>query len=172
MDPSDIQERSGARKQPIWSGYYFINVGDGIHRTWEDNRKYGFMGAGQGRRYSEALKKLRSDDEIFAYMKGLGYVGYGTVNQKATMIKAFVPTGYEKSLLELDLIASRPDENKDDPDKSEWVVGVKWHKTYQRDQAQTFKGVFANQNIVCKLRHEATVQFLEDTFKGESPNRN
>jgi len=30
--------------------------------------------------------------------------------------------------------------------------------------AKTFKGVFANQNIVCKLRHEETVDFLIREF--------
>ena len=30
-----------------------------------------------------------------------------------------------------------------------------------REQAKNFKGVFANQNVVCKLRDERTLRFLE-----------
>ena len=33
-----------------------------------------------------------------------------------------------------------------------------------REQAQTFKGVFANQNIVCKLRDPRTLEFVRSAF--------
>jgi hypothetical protein len=89
-------------------------------------------------------------------MKGLGYVGYGEVNKPAA------PMG--KPLLELALHAPGASENKESPEASEWAVGVKSLKTYARDEAKTFKGVFANQNIVCKLRDPKTVGFLRSEF--------
>src|SRR5262249_395221 len=53
----------------------------------------------------------------------------------------------------------------DDPDMAEWVVGVTWNKALPRDQARRFRGAFANQNVVCKLRHRRTVKFLEREFE-------
>lgn len=47
---------------------------------------------------------------------------------------------------------------------AEHAVGVDWRKTVETNQAKWFKGGFANQNIVCKLRDEATVDFLLAEF--------
>lgn len=164
MDPEEVQERSESRKQAPWSGYWFVNVGEGPHRNWDDNRRYGYIGAGQGKLYSQALKRLKIGDPIFAYMKGLGYVGYGSVTKEAVMVKDFIVEEDNKPLLEQDLKAPRVEDNKDDPELAEWAVGVDWIKAFSRDEAKTFKGVFANQNVVCKLRHKQTVDFLKDRF--------
>jgi hypothetical protein len=48
---------------------------------------YGFLAAGQGEKYSNALKKLKPDDLVFGYLKGQGYVGFGTVTQPAMMVR-------------------------------------------------------------------------------------
>jgi len=47
---------------------------------------------------------------------------------------------------------------------AEHVVGIEWRKTVDIAHAKRFKGAFANQNIVCKLRDEATVDFLIAEF--------
>jgi len=47
---------------------------------------------------------------------------------------------------------------------AEYVVGIDWKKTLDRNQGKWFKGAFANQNIVCKLRDQATVDFLKTEF--------
>lgn len=163
IEKKEIKQR-GKGVQVEWTGYWFVNVGEGLHRTWEDNRKYGFIGAGQGKWYSDGLKRLAIGDKIYAYMKGLGYVGFGEVTHKAAMIKDFIVPEYNKSLLELDLKAERPHENSDDEELSEWIVGVKWIKTVPKEQNKTFVGVFANQNVVCKLRHEQTLRFVQKEF--------
>ncbi|HEX7238621.1 MAG TPA: hypothetical protein VF263_00030 [Longimicrobiaceae bacterium] len=162
-DPVELEERTESRHKAPWSGYWFVNVGEGEHRAWEDNRKYGFVAAGQGEKYSKPLRKLQVGDQIFAYMKGLGYVGYGEVAEEAQPI-ANVRLEDGELLLEHRLNAPRPGENADDPSLSEWVVRVKWLRTFPREKARTFNGVFANQNIVCKLRHPETVQFVEREF--------
>lgn len=162
QDPSEIEEKAGSKRRPPWPGYWFVNVGDGLNRRWSDNRRYGFIGAGQGEKYSKPLRKLRVDDPIFAYMSGQGYVGFGRVTQEAQMIRDFEVNG--KRLLAENLEAPRAAENMDDPRKSEWVVGVDWKTAFPAEEAQTFKGVFANQNIVCKLRDPETVTFLERQF--------
>lgn len=163
-DPEEMQERTQSRNQAPWSGFYFVNVGEGEHRNWDDCRKYGFLSAGQGERYGSAMKKLKPGDRVFAYMKGLGYVGFGTVTQPAVMARDFSPNGSGKKLLELPLKQPGMSDNKDDPAFSEWVVGVRWDKTFDREQAKRFQGIFANQNIVCLLRDTATADFLRREF--------
>lgn len=163
-DPVETIERSEARKRAPWSGYWFANVGEGEHRNWDDNRKYGYIGAGQGEKYSGPLRHLKVGDKIFAYMKGIGYVGYGEVTKEASPIGDFVVEELGKPLLELPLRAVRAAENKDSPDNAEWAVGVRWLKEVPREQAKTFKGIFANQNIVCKLRDPKTLEFLRSEF--------
>ena len=164
QDPEDVTERAASKKRSPWLGYWFVNVGEGPHRNWDDNRRHGFIGAGQGAKYSKPLKKLTPGLKLFAYMKGLGYVGFGEVESNAVPIREFTPSGHGQPLLERDLEAPNPSDNVDDIELCEWVVPVRWIKTFPRDQAQTFKGVFANQNIVCKLRDASTVGFLEEKF--------
>lgn len=164
MDPEEVEERSQSRRRAPWSGFWFVNVGEGDHRNWDDNRKYGFIGAGQGERFSQSLQKLSVGDRIFAYMGGLGYVGLGEVVSPPAPVKDFVPPNSDKPLLHLPVSANKAAENADDPAKSEWAVGVRWLKTFLREQARTFKGVFANPNIVCKLRDQQTLEFLEREF--------
>ena len=165
MDPEAVQDRAESRKQAPWSGYWFVNVGEGPHRNWEDNVKYGYIGAGQGPKYSEPLKKLKEGDEIFAYMKGLGYVGYGVIISQAQMAKDLVIDDNGNNLLQVPLKAPNVADNKDDPQFSEWAVKVNWRRTFQREHPKYFKGIFANQNIVCKLRHQETVEFLKKEFE-------
>lgn len=167
QDPVETVERSEARKRSPWSGYWFVNVGEGEHRNWDDNRKYGYIGAGQGEKYSRPLRHLQVGDKIFAYMKGIGYVGYGEVTKEATPIGDFVVDQLGKPLLELPLRAPRAAENKDFTEKAEWAVGVRWLKELPREQAKTFKGIFANQNIVCKLRDPKTLEVLLSEFAVE-----
>jgi hypothetical protein len=163
-DPEELQERTLARKQAPWSGYYFVNVGEGQERNWDDCRNYGFLAAGQGEKYSKAMKKLMPDNLVFAYMGGRGYVGFGKVTQPAMMVRDFTPEGLGKRLLDLPLEQPNICQNKDDPALSDWAVDVKWEKTFPREEAKRFPGIFANPNIVCLLRDAATVEFLRKEF--------
>lgn len=160
MERKEVKQRTIASNQTEWSGNWFVNVGEGPHRTWEDNMKFGFVGAGQGKRYSSALNRLAVGDKIYAYMKGLGYVGFGKVTKASVMIRDFV-TDTDLPLLSAGLKADRPNENSEDEELSEWVVGVRWIKALPKNQAKTFPGVFANQNVVCKLRNEQTLKFVQ-----------
>jgi len=116
MDPEEVQERAESRKQAPWSGYWFVNVGEGEARNWEDNRRYGYIGAGHGKWYSDRLKKLDVGDKIFAYQKGHGYVGYGEVTRKAVMLKDFFVEKEGKALIELPLKAPKATNYLDDPE--------------------------------------------------------
>ena len=163
-DPEQVQEESKNRKRAPWSGYWFVNVGECERRNWDDNRKFGYIAAGGGLWYSRALKRLKAGDKIFAYMKGLGYVRYGEVAHEAVMVKDFIVESEKKPLLEIPLKAPKANENNDNPDLSDWAVGIRWLETFPREQAKTFRGVFAKQHIACELRQPETVEFLEREF--------
>ena len=127
-------------------------------------RRYGFISAGYGRIYSGRLNQLSVDDLVYVYKKGAGYIGYGTVTSTAVMSKDFVlPDG--KHLSEVELRQSFVLHDPDNSEISDYVVGVKWHKTLPITEAQTFPGVFTNRNTVYKLRHPATIEFLKRTFE-------
>lgn len=164
MDPEEVQERAVSRKQAPWSGYYFVNVGEGDHRNWDDCQEYGFLAAGHGPKYSRPLRKLKEGDLVFAYMKGRGYVGFAKVTKPAVMVRDFVLETSGKKLLDQPLRQANLKDLADDPDYSEWAVGVDWRKTFPREDAKWFKEGFANQNIVCKLRDPDTVAFLKREF--------
>ena len=66
-----------------WTGYFYVNVGEGEHRSWDDCRRYGFVAAGGGRKWSDRLQKLQPGNNIYAYQKKSGYVGLGEVVAKA-----------------------------------------------------------------------------------------
>ncbi|MFN2452926.1 MAG: hypothetical protein ABR577_01760 [Pyrinomonadaceae bacterium] len=74
MNPEGVLERSEMRRQISWSGDWFVNVGEGLNRNWDDDKEYGFIGAGGGKQFSGALNRLSVGNKIFAYMKGIGYV--------------------------------------------------------------------------------------------------
>lgn len=148
------------------SGYLYVNVGEGPHRNWDDNMRYGYIGAGQGPQWSRQLKKLKPGNEIFAYLKGQGYVGYGVVVESARMVKDFIVDSEGKSLLELPLTAPNVSEHQDDHEKCEWAVKVDWKKVFPRQQAKKFTGCFSHQSIVCTLSNQPeTVNFLREQFE-------
>jgi hypothetical protein len=51
-----------------------------------------------------------------------------------------------------------------DPTRAEYVVGVDWIKVVPVGEAKRFDGMFANQNVVCKLRDPKTLEFLREQF--------
>jgi hypothetical protein len=55
-------------------------------------------------------------------------------------------------------------EQRDDPEMSEYLVGVEWKKTFPKSEAKRQDGLFASQHVVCKLRDRETLDFLEKTF--------
>lgn len=163
VEKRERKEKESQQREP-WTGIWFVNVGEGTHRTWEDNRGYGYIGAGQGRWASSGLERLSVGDRIVAYVKGAGYVGFGRVTKASVPISQFVVEKEGKSLLDLPMKAQRAAENKDSPELCEYCVGVDWLQAYDLEHAKTFRGIFANQNIACKLRHRETYEFLKQHF--------
>lgn len=164
IERKEKKQRTNPQENREWTGYWFVNVGEGPHRNWLDNVKFGYIGAGHGLRYSSALKRLNVGDKIYAYMKGLGYVGFGEVTSPAVMVRDFEVKGSGLPLLEAGLTAPEAGNDRDDEEFAEWAVGIDWIKTVNKGQAKTFSGAFANQNVVCKLRDPKTLQFVRDAF--------
>ena len=140
-------------------------IGDDNGRFWDLNRKYNYISAGHGRRWVRAIKKLKPGDKIFAYIKGTGYVGYGIVEEEAVPITQYLVD--DKPLPEFLPEDSKLGGDLSNPEKTEWLARVKWIKTFDEENAKTFKGIFANQNVVCKLRDKETFELLKREFEVE-----
>lgn len=157
------KEKASKEREPF-SQFMYVNIGEGDHRNWDDNRRYGFFSAGHGRRWSKQLERLKKGDHIFAYLKGEGYVGFGEVVDSEMPIKDFVVEKEGKPIVELALQAPDAIKYKDDPELTEYVVPIAWQKTFAREEAKTYSGIFANQNIVARMRKGKTVDFLIEAF--------
>ncbi len=162
MDQDEVVERTEVRTKAPWSGNWYVNVGDDRSRSWADMMKYGFIAAGGGRFYSGKLFQLSRGDPIYAYQKQLGYVGFGIVDGEAILARDHSIDG--TPLLSLPLSQKNLAHDKDDEEKGEYVVPIAWKKAVPLAEAKTFVGAFANQNIVCRLRDQATLDFLRKEF--------
>jgi hypothetical protein len=168
-DPKEVQvSASAGRKREPWNGRdFYISLGEGEHRNWDDCRHYGFISGGQGRWYSRTLEILSPGKRVFVHIPGTGYVGVGEVTEESQPVKEFTVEvdGQEMPIVDApNLEAPRMGENADDPEKSEYLVRVDWIKTRSRDEAIWEKGMFANQNTACRLRNRFTLERLLDRF--------
>lgn len=162
LDQEEVEERSERKVRAPWSGYYFVNAGLGEHRSWTDMKRFGFVSSGGGEFYSKRLQQLNVGDEVFVYDKGNGYIGYGVVTREVVPAAEFMTK--DGPLFEQPLAEPRMKRLGEPPQNAEFAVGIEWRKTVEPANAKRFKGAFANQNIVCKLRDEATVDFLITEF--------
>ncbi|MGH6715598.1 MAG: hypothetical protein ACREDC_05330 [Bradyrhizobium sp.] len=162
MDQAEVVKRSEARVKAPWSGIWYVNTGEGEHRSWSDMRRYGFIAAGGGTTWSGPLSRLQADDRIVAYQKQAGYVGYGKVTKPSAMVRDFeTPAG---PLLDQELQQPNLAHDRDDPERADYAVGVDWIRSVPVSEARWSPGLFANPNIVCKLRDPETLEFLKQEF--------
>ena len=163
------EERRITRRKQSWTGFYFVNVGMdspdeplSFGRHWEHCRKYGFVAAGGGERWSRRLKKLAVGDRVFAYVSKAGYVGAGTVTRKAAPVHEFMLANGQSLRDELN---AWPRQLDCDPIKQDFAVGVDWHDTVEISDARRFTGISALPNNVYRLNDQATVDFLCKQFR-------
>ena len=143
---------------------YYVNVGEGWARNWDDCRRFGFLSAGQGVQWSEPMKSLSKGDIVVAYLKRHGYVGIGVVKEKAVNASHFRHNN--KSLHDFKLVEPGIFNNYDNA-KAEYLVKVKWLKSFPREEAkwQKGKGLFTTQQVVARLSNQTkTIKFLEKAF--------
>jgi hypothetical protein len=157
---------AGKGKEP-WNGQdFYVSVGEGPHRSWEDFRRFGFVSGGGGQWYSRTLDALKPGHRVFACIPGTGYVGVGTVKDTSRPVREFmVPQdGAEIPILQAPLDAKGMGEYAADPERAEHLVRVEWLKTLPKENAIWEKGMFANQNTACALRNRFTLERLVQGF--------
>jgi hypothetical protein len=144
---------------------FFVNVGGHYgpeRRQWEDCYNYDFLAAGYGRKYSGQLDRLAVGDIVAAYLSKKGYVGIGRIVALPIPSWEFCFKGrpLTKQMLKgPDLLHDKNDKNK-----CEYLVGVKWIKKVSSNDAR--KGAFAARQIVASLsRQPDTLKFLEQEFR-------
>jgi uncharacterized protein len=120
---------------------HYFNVGDGKHRSWEDNMEYGYLGAGQGKKFREEIRGLHLGDIVVARINKVGYVGIGKVMSEATPARDFRVPKFARSehargklLVDIGLKTAVGDNLYDDI-LCEYMVAVKWIRTVGRDKA-------------------------------------
>jgi uncharacterized protein len=146
-------------------GVYYYNVGEGAHRNWDDYRTFGFIAAGQGARWRDAILGFQKGDVVAAYLKRTGFVGIGVVTDRARPIRDVQVRG--KPLLSQALHCTRMSDNIDSDDHCEYVALVKWVTAVDRKQAkwQASAGLYTTTHVRASLDGQPeTIAFLEEEF--------
>lgn len=172
IDPNEVEEKisktSSKKKSEPWNGTDFVvNLeDDGVLRSWEDCRKYGFVSGGQGKWYSRTLKGLFPGARIFCMIPQKGYVGVGIVKERAVPVKDFKVeyNGEAKPILDVPTKAKEMDRNINDLDMCDYLVAVDWIETIDANEAYWEKGLKANQNTAFKLKSKYTIEKLVKFF--------
>lgn len=148
------------------NGVYYYNVGEGTHRNWDDYRRFGFISAGQGKRWRDAMLGFNEGDIFGAYLKRRGFVGVGRILSRARMIRQIRIKG--KPLLQLPLRCRRMGDNSDDAELSEYVCLVKWLASVPREKAKwrVRPKLYTTTHVRASLDGQPrTVDFLEQNFE-------
>ena len=162
----DDEDKTGSDVE--WNGEYFVNVGEGEHRSWDDARRFGFVSAGGAKRFEDAMKRLKEGDRIWAYVSGHGYVGYGEVHTEATSHSEFSvnTNGTEVPIRDLKLDAEKAFEQGHD----EWFVGVEWEHAVTRDEAIWERGMYYARGVSIRPRKRSWLETI-DTLRARWGNR-
>lgn len=146
------------------NGVYYYNVGEGPHRNWDDYRKFGFISAGQGIRWRDAMQGFQVGDVVAAYLKHRGFVGIGHVTERAKPARHVTIGG--RPLLKLPLKADMAD-NAESDDLCEYVALVSWAKAVARSEAKwkARSGLYTTTHVRASLDGQAkTISYLERSF--------
>lgn len=157
-------------KKAEWNGRdWFVSFGDGLGRSWQDGRQYGFVSAGGDPWYSRTLRALPVGARVFVHIPKSGYVAVGTTLREAQRFD-LAEVAIDGSWVRLsDQVLHAPYNHVEDSspitdDNAEYVVPVRWIRANDQDQAYWEKGMFANQNSACKLRQPFTLDRLAEHF--------
>lgn len=162
LEQEEVTERATRKARAPWSGYWYLTAGAEESVPWADLRQHGYVVASGGKWYSDGLARLSKGDRVFFYQKNTGYLGYGVVTQEMCAADDFILADGSRLI---DVVRhSYFTEFGADPEKRAYVIGVDWKATVDRKDAKTFPGIFANQNIACKLYDEKTASFLASAF--------
>lgn len=147
------------------NGIYYYNVGEGLHRNWDDFRPFGFISAGYGVKWHDAMSGFRPGDIVAAYLKKHGYVGIGQIKKRARPIREVIVNG--KPLLNHKLRCKGMAKHAESDDLCEYVALVEWICTTDRAEAKwkPKAGIYTTTHIRASLDGQPkTVKFLEEEF--------
>jgi len=154
------------------NGFYYYNVCEGPHRNWDDYRRFGFISAGQGVRWRDAMCGYNKDDVVAAYFnpssstrKIRGFVGIGRILAPAQRIRDVRING--RPLLDLPLICQNMSDNSEDAERSEYVCPVEWLASVPREEAKwrSAPKLYTSTHVRASLDGQLeTVKFLESEF--------
>jgi hypothetical protein len=132
-------------------------------------RRFGFLSAGHGEN-RKAMSNLFEGARVWAEIPATGYVGRGEVTAPAVAVSDFEVEvdGVTVPILQVPLKAPNVGEEADDPEQCEYLARVRWLDTRPREQAVWVTGMFANQNVVAKLRHPFTLQRLAEVLRASA----
>ncbi len=148
------------------NGIYYVNVGEGPYRNWDDCRRYGFLAAGHGPKWRDQILQLNQGDIVVAYLRRHGYVGVGKVLAPAKPYREYRHNG--RPLHALEIVAPEMAQGEDDLENCEYVMKVKWIASVPRTEAkwQPNAGLYTTQLVRASLdRQPTTIKFIEDEFK-------
>lgn len=147
------------------SGVYYYNVGEGPYRNWDDYKKLGFISAGHGVRWRDAMLGFQKGDVVAAYLKNHGFVGIGVLTDRAKPIREVTIKG--KPLLSHNLRCQQMSDNDESDELCEYVAPVKWEAAVERDQAKwkAKAGIYTTTHVRASLDGQPkTIVFLEREF--------
>ena len=147
------------------NGIYYYNVGEGPHRHWDDYREIGFISAGQGVRWRDAMLSFQPGDVVAAYLKKHGYVGIGKILKQARPIREVTIDG--KPLLTHELRREKMAENSESDELSEYVCPVDWIAAVDRNKAKwkPRSGLYTTTHVRASLDGQpSTLKFLEAEY--------
>ena len=156
-----VESGSESKESPDGERIFYVNVGEGPSRNWDDCRRFGFLAAGCGRKWSKQLEKIKTDDTVIAYLKGYGYVGIGKVTTMATPATKFMVNGLPIKDLPLTNYTIRSIK-RFSKENGEYLIGVDWQVAVPRDQAawQANAGLYTTALVCASLRYQPiTISF-------------
>lgn len=129
--------------------FYFL-FGDPDRRRWEDGRRYGFVSAGGGVRWSRPLRRLNVGDQVLVHVPTKGYVGVGVVSGDCRRINKYTVEidGTKRPLLSAPLVSPGLAAGAKDPKLAEYVVPVHWLATVSEASAYWRTGLFWSRTTV------------------------
>lgn len=148
----DEAPRPRSTRPSAWEGTYCMTFGSLTDRSWEDARKYKYVSAGGSAWFGPKMKKLRSGDKLLVYIPRKGYVAMAEVEEPAVPLSEFkVPDASGE------MVPIRPDHLQNpgpfnfgnDPDKTEYLVRVRWIRDVPEVDAYMEDGLIkGNQNPI------------------------
>lgn len=147
------------------SGVYYYNVGESVHRNWDDYVKYSFISGGHGVRWRNAMRGFQPGDIVVAYLKGNGFVGIGRIKDRAKPIREVII--YGKPLLSQPLTCKNMGDDSESDELSEYVALVEWIKCTSRKEAKwkAKSSLYTTTHVRASLEKQPeTMAFLEQEF--------